>query len=53
MYAVYHGPKGLNYIAEKVHNGACTLAKALEQLGFIQLNTSFFDTIKVRVNDSE
>lgn len=53
MYAVYHGPKGLNYIAEKVHDATCTLAKALEHLGFKQLNTSFFDTIKVRVDDNE
>ena len=34
MYAVYHGPKGLKYIANKVHNTTVTLADALEGLGF-------------------
>src|SRR5690606_206879 len=32
MYAVYHGPKGLAYIANKVHTSAVTLASALEKL---------------------
>jgi len=50
MYAVYHGPKGLNYIAEKVHSSAVTLARALKDLGYEQLNTSFFDTILVQAN---
>lgn len=46
MYAVYHGPKGLKAIAERVH--ACTkvLAKGLETLG-CSVNTSFFDTLSV------
>ena len=29
MYAVYHGPKGLEFIAIQVHNTASTLANAL------------------------
>ena len=33
MYAVYHGPKGLEFIANKVHNSAATLANALDKLG--------------------
>jgi glycine cleavage system pyridoxal-binding protein P len=32
MYSVYHGPKGLQYIANKVHASAATLANALTQL---------------------
>ena len=32
MYAVYHGPKGLDYIASKVHSGAVTLSTALEKI---------------------
>ncbi len=48
MYAVYHGPKGLKYIAEKVHRTAVTLAESLERMGLYQLNTSFFDTIAVK-----
>ena len=50
MYAVYHGPKGLSYIAKKVHNYTVTLAQNLETLGYTQLNTSFFDTITVKAN---
>ena len=50
MYAVYHGPKGLEYIATKVHNTAVTLADALEKLGLYQLNSAFFDTITVKAD---
>ena len=50
MYAVYHGPKGLQYIADKVHNSASTLADALNKLGVYQTNTSFFDTILVKAD---
>jgi glycine dehydrogenase len=47
-YAVYHGPKGLQYIADKVHASAVTLANALEKLGLYQINTAYFDTIVVK-----
>ncbi|MFS4456461.1 aminomethyl-transferring glycine dehydrogenase [Maribacter sp. 2304DJ31-5] len=50
MYAVYHGPDGLRYIANKVHSSASTLADALEKLGLYQINTSYFDTITVKAN---
>lgn len=50
MYAVYHGPKGLEYIAKKVHATAVTLADALEELGLYQTNSSFFDTITVKAD---
>ncbi|MNF24681.1 Glycine dehydrogenase [compost metagenome] len=50
MYAVYHGPKGLQYIADKVHASAATLANELNTLGFEQTNTSFFDTIVVKAD---
>ena len=45
MYAVYHGPRGLEAIATKVHQSAVTLAEKIEGLGFPQLNSSFFDTV--------
>jgi glycine dehydrogenase len=32
MFAVYHGPKGLKYIANKVNSMAVTLADALNKL---------------------
>jgi glycine dehydrogenase len=50
MFAVYHGPKGLQYIADKVHRMASTLADALNKLGVYQTNTAFFDTIVVKTD---
>ncbi len=50
MYAVYHGPKGLQYIANKVHALTATLANELEKLGIQQTNTAFFDTIVVKAD---
>ncbi len=51
MYAVYHGPNGLKYIANKIHTSAKLLAKGLEAIELEQLNTSFFDTIKVKFSN--
>jgi glycine dehydrogenase len=53
MYAVFHGPKGLKYIANKVHASAVTLADALNKLGVYQTNTSFFDTLLVKADASK
>ncbi|KFF05331.1 aminomethyl-transferring glycine dehydrogenase [Flavobacterium reichenbachii] len=50
MYAVYHGPEGLQYIANKVHASAVTTAEALNKLGVFQTNTAFFDTILVKAD---
>ncbi|HEU0137792.1 MAG TPA: aminomethyl-transferring glycine dehydrogenase [Flavobacterium sp.] len=50
MYAVYHGPEGLKYIANKVHATADALANALEGMGFYQTNTAFFDTIVIKAD---
>lgn len=50
MYAVYHGPEGLKYIADKVHRSAVTTANALHDLGVYQANTEFFDTIVVHTD---
>ena len=50
MYAVYHGPKGLQYIADKVHNTTCNLDSALQGLGFVQENSAYFDTLKIKAN---
>ncbi len=48
MFGVYHGPKGLKYIATKIHTTAVTLVDALENLGIFQINTAFFDTITIK-----
>jgi glycine dehydrogenase len=45
MYAVYHGPKGLRHIAEKIHDQAQLTAAVLAQLGYRQLNRVYFDTL--------
>lgn len=49
-YAVYHGPKGLKYIAEKVHTSTITLAGALKKMGLSQTNASYFDTITIKAS---
>ena len=49
MYAVFHGPKGLKAIAERVHRKAARLADGLASLGFKIRPESFFDTITVDV----
>ena len=46
MYAVYHGPQGLKLIAERIHGLTVLLADSLKELGYEQLNKSFFDTVK-------
>lgn len=48
MYVVYHGPKGLEFIANNVHNKASKLAEVLETLGYEQVNTSYFDTLQIK-----
>ncbi len=53
MYAVYHGPKGLKFIANKVHNTASTLSNILSQLGFKQVNDSYFDTLQIKTNSKK
>ena len=48
MYAVYHGPKGIQQIAERVHGVTATLAHGLQKLGRkVSGNGAFFDTITV------
>ena len=50
MYAVYHGPTGLKYIANKLHALTATLSNELKNLGLQQTNTAFFDTIVVQAD---
>ncbi|MGB3608072.1 MAG: aminomethyl-transferring glycine dehydrogenase [Psychroserpens sp.] len=50
MYTVYHGPKGLEFIANGIHNKAVTLSNTLKDLGFEQTNTSFFDTLHIKAD---
>ncbi|MCR4030818.1 MULTISPECIES: aminomethyl-transferring glycine dehydrogenase [Flavobacterium] len=50
MYAVYHGPEGLKYIAKKVHASAVTTAETLNKIGVSQVNSAYFDTILVKAD---
>ncbi|PYK40292.1 MAG: glycine dehydrogenase (aminomethyl-transferring), partial [Verrucomicrobia bacterium] len=52
MYAVYHGPRGLRSIAERVHRLTCQLADGLRALGLKIAHGNFFDTIRVEVESS-
>ena len=49
MYAVYHGPKGLKQIADRIHQLTITLATGLQKLGYTLGTEPFFDTLKVNV----
>src|SRR6056297_2885575 len=49
MYAVFHGPKGLKAIAQRIHRKTVRLAKGLEAAGFDVQPDMFFDTITVDV----
>ena len=51
MYAQYHGPDGLKGIATHIHKSACTINYNLRQIGYRQLNSTFFDTLKVVIPD--
>ncbi|WP_136417395.1 aminomethyl-transferring glycine dehydrogenase [Herbaspirillum sp. ST 5-3] len=48
MYAVYHGPKGLKTIAQRVHRLTAAFAEGLRRMDFDVRTPSFFDTITVR-----
>jgi glycine dehydrogenase len=50
-YAVYHGPKGVKLIAERIHGLSVLLSESLTQLGYKQLNEAYFDTLKFDLGD--
>jgi len=49
FYAVFHGPKGLRAIAQRIHRKTVRLAKGLEAAGFKIEPDAYFDTITVDV----
>jgi len=53
MYAVYHGPKGLRYIATKIHQNTSLLNQKLEAIGLHQKNNFFFDTLAIQADALE
>jgi glycine dehydrogenase len=52
MYGVYHGPKSIREMAERIHNQAAILNNGLKQLGYKQLNKNFFDTLKIETGSA-
>lgn len=48
MYAVYHGPKGLTEIAQRVHSFTAILALGLTKLGYSVEQQHFFDTLSIK-----
>ena len=47
MFAVYHGPEGIQRIASRVHLMTATLVAGLKALGCKVVNEHYFDTIEV------
>ena len=53
MYAVYHGGEGIKYVARQIHSLANILNGALLKLGLSQENDAFFDTLKIKVSNTD
>ena len=51
MYAIYHGPEGLEAIASRIHTFAQMLGRSLSDLGYRQANAAYFDTLWVEGAD--
>ncbi|MDR0347906.1 MAG: aminomethyl-transferring glycine dehydrogenase [Tannerella sp.] len=49
FYAVYHGAEGLKDIAERIHSYTGFLEKELCKSGYRQLNSNYFDTLKIEL----
>lgn len=52
MYAVWHGPRGLRAIADRVHSLAARFGRALTEKGFDVLSLSVFDTVTFRTENA-
>ncbi|MDR0736645.1 MAG: aminomethyl-transferring glycine dehydrogenase [Zoogloeaceae bacterium] len=51
FYAVYHGPKGIDVIARRIHRLAAILDAGLQEAGIRQLNLAYFDTLRLDVGE--
>ena len=47
MYAVYHGPRGLHRIAERVHLLTGVLREGLKRVGYVLDDVPYFDTFSL------
>jgi len=53
MYAVYHGPEGLEKIARRIHLLTKVLAEGLRRLGYQLGDRPFFDTLRVELGSKK
>ena len=53
FYAMWHGPRGLRIIAERIHQQTLSLHKSLTDSGFEVVNKTFFDTLTVQVKNCD
>ncbi|KAJ1547225.1 hypothetical protein HK405_006420, partial [Cladochytrium tenue] len=53
LYAVYHGPKGIKDIAQRIHNLTAILAEGVRFLGHSIVNAHFFDTLTIRLKSGD
>ncbi len=51
MYAVYHGPDGIKNIASRIHKYASALNEFIISANYEQLNSNFFDTLKIKADE--
>jgi glycine dehydrogenase len=51
FYAVYHGPKGLKVIANRIHRFADILATGAASKGLTPLHSTYFDTVTFNLNE--
>ncbi|MBA4330172.1 MAG: glycine dehydrogenase (aminomethyl-transferring) [Polaromonas sp.] len=52
MYAVYHGPRGLKRIAERVATYTAIFVQGLKTLGYEITNTGAFDSVTIKTGDA-
>ncbi len=53
FYAVYHGPKGLKAIAQRIHRLTNILAAGLTNKGVTLKHSTYFDTLTVLVDNKD
>ena len=51
MYAVYHGPEGIEKIARRINRLTRTLAAGIEKIGHTIRHDAYFDTISVETGE--
>lgn len=52
FYVMWHGPAGLKLISKRIHNQTKALALALKNAGYEITNTTYFDTLTIKVKNA-